>query len=338
MRAKSRRGIALLASTSVVALSLTVAPLTVGFDLDRPVFPGFKVAQAASCCFTGKTRILMADGRSRPIREVRVGDRVMAADGGANEVVGIERPKLGARLLYALNGGPHFVTAEHPFMTATGWKAVDPAATAAENPNLAVARLIPGDCLTTLRTPGPSAPITVGNLALTGLVLEQTVLVRLDARAADPKTPLFNLLLDGDHAYFAEQYLVHNKGGDGGGDGGGGDGGGDGGEGGSDGGEGGGDGGEGGSDGGEGGSDGGESGSDSGESGSSGSGSSGSEGGEDGSESGEAGDDNSEGGESGESGNSGPSSASPAAFGGLDQVGPDLSPAQEEDAISKGWQ
>lgn len=325
MRARSRHGIALLASTSVVALSLTVAPLTVGFDLDRPVFPGFKVAQAASCCFTGETRILMADGRSRPIREVRVGDRVMAADGGANEVVGIERPKLGARLLYALNGGPHFVTAEHPFMTATGWKAVDPAATAAENPNLAVARLIPGDCLTTLRTPGPSTPITVGNLALTGLVLEQTVLVRLDARAADPKTPLFNLLLDGDHAYFAEQYLVHNKGGDGGGGDGGGDGGGgDGGEGGSD----------GGSDGGEGGSDGGESGS----SGSSGSGSSGSEGGEDGSESGEAGDGDSEGGESGESGNSGPSSASPSAFGGLDQVGPNLSPAQEEDAISKGWQ
>ena len=215
-----KRGIILLASTSVLALGLAAAPVTVDFDLCQPAL---KMAQAdgGSSCFTGETGILMADGQERPIRELRIGDLVMAADGGANRVTGIERPVLGERLLYALNGGPHFVTAEHPFMTAAGWRAVDPAATAAENPRLAVARLTPGDCLTVVHT--PSAPTTMGNLALAGLVLTQIVLVHLDARAADPATPLFNLLLDGDHAYFAEGYLVHNKGGDDGGDSGGGD-------------------------------------------------------------------------------------------------------------------
>jgi hypothetical protein len=28
---------------------------------------------------------------------------------------------------------------------------------------------------------------------------------------ADPNTPLYNLRLDGDHAYFADELLVHNK-------------------------------------------------------------------------------------------------------------------------------
>ena len=181
--------------------------------------------ESGSSCFTGETGILMADGQDRPIREVRVGDLVMAQNGRANRVTEIERPVLGERLLYALNGGVHFVTAEHPFMTAAGWKAVDPAATAAENPRLAVARLAPGDCLTVVHTAG--ALNTMGNLALAGLVLEQVVLTRLDARVAAPETPLFNLLLDGDHAYFAKGYLVHNKGGDDGGGGEGGEGGGD---------------------------------------------------------------------------------------------------------------
>jgi hypothetical protein len=37
-------------------------------------------------------------------------------------------------------------------------------------------------------------------------------LVNLVGRPADPRTPLYNLLLDGDHAYFANELLVHNKG------------------------------------------------------------------------------------------------------------------------------
>jgi hypothetical protein len=294
-----------MASTSVLALGLTAAPVAVDFDLGQPAFPQFQAALADSgpSCFTGTTRILMADGSEKPISEVRIGELVMASNGRANRVVDIERPILGARRLYALNGGPYFVTSEHPFMTVAGWKAVDPAATAAENPRLAVSRLQPGDCLTTLQA--VRASNTAGNLALAGLVLETTVLVHLDARAADPATPLFNLLLDGDHAYFAEGYLVHNKGGDDGGEGGGG---------------------EGGDDGGEGGDDGAEAG----------------ESGDDDSEAGEAGDDVLKVGESGdddsEAGDSGPSSAPPSSFGGVEQVGPDLTENEEEDAISAGWQ
>ena len=144
VRQNSRRGFHLLATTSVIALCLSAAPLAI--DPLSPM-PVFKVAMADSCCFTGDTRVRMADGRERPIRDIRVGDQVLAPSGGACRVVGIEQPLLGARPLYALNGGPAFVTAEHPFATLGGWRSIDPAATIRESPDLPVNRLLIGDCL-----------------------------------------------------------------------------------------------------------------------------------------------------------------------------------------------
>ena len=63
---------------------------------------------------------------------------------------GVERVTLGARRLYGFDGGPLFVTAEHPFMTDTGWKSINPSATAAENDSLKVGALAPGDALVTI--------------------------------------------------------------------------------------------------------------------------------------------------------------------------------------------
>jgi hypothetical protein len=231
---------------------------------------------------------------------------VMGPSGRAGRVKQIERPHLGARLLYALNGGPAFVTAEHPFATLGGWRAVDPAATACENLNLTVKRLLVGDCLQTGRV--QPLPLTAGNLALTAPALTPVVLLSLTAESAARDTILYNLLLDSEHTYFANGYLVHNKG-DGSGDGGSGDGGSG------------------------GGSDGGGSGS--GDSGGDDSGNSGPGGGE----SGESGG-SSESGESGSSG-SGNVSGSPgsrSSFDQIQQIGPDLSPDEEAETISKGWQ
>jgi hypothetical protein len=45
------------------------------------------------------------------------------------------------------------------------------------------------------------------------LDVEQSPLLlsSLEGRPADPATPLYNLHLDGDHTYFADDLLVHNK-------------------------------------------------------------------------------------------------------------------------------
>jgi hypothetical protein len=169
----------------------------------------FECGDFCLSCFTGETRIAMADGTSRPIEQVAIGDRVLGRE-GVNRVVAIERPRLGTRRLYALNDGPFFVTAEHPFLTEDGWKAVDPAATAAENPALVVGRLNVGDYLLTLAGVAVLAAAGGGEAEVAPRLVA-VPLGSLIGMASDPATPLYNLRLDGDHAYFADELLVHNK-------------------------------------------------------------------------------------------------------------------------------
>ncbi|MFL6043169.1 MAG: Hint domain-containing homing endonuclease [Gaiellales bacterium] len=167
---------------------------------------------AGGGCFVAGTRVAMADGTSRPIELVEAGDRVLGRDGRVNHVLAVHRPLLGDRHLYALNGGPFFVTAGHPIWSATGWKAVDPGAAAAEVPQLTVGRLTVGDQLLVLAA--AAVPALAGHLdGDDALDVEQgpLLLSSLEGRPADPATPLYNLHLDGDHTYFADDLLVHNK-------------------------------------------------------------------------------------------------------------------------------
>jgi hypothetical protein len=160
-------------------------------------------------CFTGSTLIAMADGSSKRISDVVLGDRVIGMEGRPNVVLEIERPVLGTRALYAVNGGDHFVTAEHPIMTTHGWKSIDPAATALEVPSLRVDALRTGDVVLHSR----SAHMTGGGSGtlLTRLELDQLTVDRLTSTTADAATPLYNLRLDGDHTYVANGFVVHNK-------------------------------------------------------------------------------------------------------------------------------
>ena len=65
-----RRGLSLLASTSLIACALTAAPVAIDYQLDKPIL---KVAQADGCCFVAGTRVLMADGTEKPIESLVVG-------------------------------------------------------------------------------------------------------------------------------------------------------------------------------------------------------------------------------------------------------------------------
>jgi hypothetical protein len=145
-------------------------------------------------CFVSGTMIRMANGSLKPIEKVRPGDMVSSAS-GTSRVAGVERPYLGGRLLYRLNGGRAFVTAEHPFWTRQGWKAIDPGAALEENPRL-----------------GPLGPLKVKDRLLRDG--QWVTLSSIEKVKAAPDTPLYNLILEGDHTYFADGYLVHNKAGE----------------------------------------------------------------------------------------------------------------------------
>lgn len=145
----------------------------------------------------------MADNTTKEIADVLVGDIVLGMDGAENVVTGTEIPTVGARKVFSFNDGKPFVTHEHPFMTSQGWKSLSPHATKEETHNVKVDLLMVGDYLV-----GLGAPL---------VELDQ-----IDAHTFDPETPVYNLFLAGNNTYYANGYLVHNKGDDNGGGGGGG--------------------------------------------------------------------------------------------------------------------
>ena len=165
---RKHRAWKLMATTSLLACSFAASPVTVDFELDRPILKTApKVAAADSSCFVAGTRVRMADGGVRAIEDLRVGDCVLNGKGGSSRVTAIERPELGARSLYAFNDEAAFVTAEHPFLTPAGWKSIDPTATARENAAIAVSVLMPGDQLAIWRPQAQSPQSHIrGNLAL----------------------------------------------------------------------------------------------------------------------------------------------------------------------------
>ncbi len=154
------------------------------------------IAGSIDSCFTKGTLVLLADGSYEPIEDIKVGDSVLGAGTSHNRVTRVECVQLGTRHLYAFNKDRFFVTAEHPFMTQDGWKSIEPAATFKENSALTVKALAVGDQL--INEAGKSISLQ-----------------SIDSMASETTMTVYNLLLEDGHTYFADGYLVHNKGGGG---------------------------------------------------------------------------------------------------------------------------
>lgn len=155
----------------------------------------------------------MADGTSRFVSDIAEGDLVLGDDGKVNRVIGIDRPTLGDRPLYGFNGSQPFVTASHPFMTEDGWKAVDPMHSYHDHGVPAVRRLEVGNGLVRLSQVRSAATVGGSSRLETSVDIqtESEALLSLEGVFAPTSTALFNLRLDGNHTYFANDLLVHNK-------------------------------------------------------------------------------------------------------------------------------
>ncbi|NEO86834.1 MAG: hint domain-containing protein, partial [Spirulina sp. SIO3F2] len=70
-----------------------------------------------SSCFGQGTLVLMADGQTKPIESIQLGDEVQS-NLGPRKVVLIEQPKRANRTLYSLNQSTVFATSGHPFRAA----------------------------------------------------------------------------------------------------------------------------------------------------------------------------------------------------------------------------
>ncbi len=143
-----------------------------------------------SCCFVAGTLVTMADGATKRIEDVEIGEKVKGL-GRLNTVIGLNRPMLQQRPLIAFNDTGPFTTWDHPFWDNEGgvWRCVSPQHRK-NTDSLIVKRLKIGSKIAT----------TDGDVEIAEIKQE----------AADPETQLYDLRLDGDHAYLADGFLVHN--------------------------------------------------------------------------------------------------------------------------------
>jgi len=187
---------------------------------DIAFFPGigygyWKIAELVPApppptCFTGDTLVTMADGSDKPIAGIGIGELVLGQDGGVNRVLAVETPILGDRPLYALDDSAPFITNEHPLFTDRGWASIDPAMTAGENPDLVVVPLQVRDMvhrLHAVKVPALSRSV----IDRAEIEIVRTPLQSITVHAEHPGITLYNLVLENDHTYFANGYLVHNK-------------------------------------------------------------------------------------------------------------------------------
>ena len=137
-------------------------------------------------CFIPNTIITMADGTEKSISRIKIGDKVKS-EKGESTVLNIRIHK-GEHSVYSFNGGKPFVTAEHPFKTIDGWKAIDPITTFEKH----------------------QVKSKVLNINDIVLKLKGKEIIKNITMGETKYYKVYNLVLNNEHVYYANGYLVHN--------------------------------------------------------------------------------------------------------------------------------
>jgi hypothetical protein len=152
-------------------------------------------------CFIAGTKITMADGTTKNIENIKIGD-IVKGHKDNNEVIKLDPTLLGERKLYSFNDNEHyFFTSEHPFMTEEGWKSIKPEKTK-ERDGIELYNQLEGE-------------LKIGDKLVTEKGLIEIKEIK-SKEMNDPKMPLYNFNVSNDNSYMADGYVVHNKGGGGG--------------------------------------------------------------------------------------------------------------------------
>jgi hypothetical protein len=154
-------------------------------------------------CFVQGTLVLMAEGSTKAIEKVVVGDLVAGKDGKANKVKATHIKKPDIPFLYGFNGHKPFVTAYHPFMTKEGWGCFEPEKFKDHRP--AAYQEIANE-------QGGKDLIKIENDCELLRSDNQWVLVEdIIVEGCDPDLTVYNLSVANDKTFVANNYIVHNK-------------------------------------------------------------------------------------------------------------------------------
>ena len=137
----------------------------------------------------------MSDGSIKKVEDVGIGDKLKGSGESVNEVHKLLPTKTQGRKLISINGSDFFTTEDHPFWTTESWKSGYKTMSNENYGELNVGILEVGDY------------IYVAD--------NKTIEVKsLEYKDVDPETDLYNFELDGNSTYIANDFVMHNKGGD----------------------------------------------------------------------------------------------------------------------------
>lgn len=161
-------------------------------------------------CFLEGAPVSMADGTTKPIETVAVGDKVLGAFGEINTVLALHQPKLGAGSVAVINN-EHTTTTHHPHIGSDHkFYCVKPeilsGLTYGRKHTVTLAdgtqekRIMPGVNKDRL------AKLEVGVMlqTLTGARVVNTI----DYKPMSPFTQVYHLVVDGSHTFNVEGYAV----------------------------------------------------------------------------------------------------------------------------------
>ena len=147
-------------------------------------------------CFNAGTLVTMADGTKKKIEDIKIGETLLGQDNSHNKVIKYDHPMLDKRQLISINNSRPFMTPEHPIYTKDGWKSYRLSDTIRENP--AMKDEMAGE-------------FKVGDEILNANG-EWIKIKTIEAFDNEPQQQLYNFMLNGNNTYYANGFLVHNKG------------------------------------------------------------------------------------------------------------------------------
>lgn len=138
-------------------------------------------------CFVAGTKVLLANGDTKPIETLQTGEEVQTHDGAQRITACMTYPAKQTYELVFSDGTTLLTTDSHPISTVDGWKSISPASTKRENPDLPVDRLVIWDIVETIH--GPRELLSIQKRAI---------------------VQVYNITVANTHTYYANGVLVHN--------------------------------------------------------------------------------------------------------------------------------
>lgn len=168
------------------------------------------ISGAIAPCFFKDALVTMADGSTKMIEDIRVGDMVLGAFGEHNQVLALHRPLLGNNTMTNINN-EHHTSSHHPHISPDKkFYAIKPAVvmsdTYGKSHEVLDENMVPYQRFLAGLKPGRVQQMEVGvNLKTVDGSREVTF---LDTYEMAPETQLYNLVISGSHTYHVDGYAV----------------------------------------------------------------------------------------------------------------------------------